>query len=127
MNLLLDTQALLWFVLDDSRLSATARESIVAAEMVLVSPASLWEIAIKISLGKYALPIPFAAFWEQQLLINNFTLLPISVAHTARVADLPYHHRDPFDRLLIAQSLVEKIPVVSSDVLFADYGVERIW
>jgi PIN domain nuclease of toxin-antitoxin system len=127
MNLLLDTQALLWFVLDDSRLSATARESIVAAEMVLVSPASLWEIAIKISLGKYALPIPFAAFWEQQLLINDFTLLPISVAHTARVADLPYHHRDPFDRLLIAQSLVEKIPVVSSDALFTDYGVERIW
>jgi PIN domain nuclease of toxin-antitoxin system len=127
MNLLLDTQALLWFVLDDSRLSATARESIVAAEMVLVSPASLWEIAIKISLGKYALPIPFAAFWEQQLLINNFTLLPISVAHTARVAELPYHHPDPFDRLLIAQSLVEKIPVVSSDALFNDYGVERIW
>ena len=127
MNLLLDTQALLWFVLDDSRLSATARESIVAAEMVLISPAILWEIAIKISLGKYALPIPFAAFWEEQLLTNDFSLLPISVAHTARVADLPYHHRDPFDRLLIAQSLVEKIPVVSSDALFADYGVERIW
>jgi PIN domain nuclease of toxin-antitoxin system len=127
MNLLLDTQALLWFVLDDSRLSATARESIVAAEMVLVSPASLWEIAIKISLGKYVLPIPFVAFWEEQLLTNEFSLLPISVAHTARVADLRYYHRDPFDRLIIAQSLVEKIPVVSSDVLFADYGVERIW
>lgn len=100
MNLLLDTQALLWFVLDDSRLSESARESIIAAnEMVFVSPASLWEIAIKISLGKYALPLPFAAFWDDQLLTNDFTLLPISVEHTARVADLPYHHRDPFDRL----------------------------
>lgn len=128
MNLLLDTQALLWFVLDDSRLSETARESIVAADgIVYVSPASLWEVAIKISLGKYALPMPFAAFWDDQLLANDFTLLPISVAHTARVAELPYHHRDPFDRLIIAQSLVEMIPVVSSDELFADYGVERIW
>lgn len=128
MNLLLDTQALLWFVLDDSRLSETARESIVAADgIVYVSSASLWEVAIKISLGKYALPMPFAAFWDDQLLANDFTLLPISVAHTARVAELPYHHRDPFDRLIIAQSLVEMIPVVSSDELFADYGVERIW
>lgn len=128
MNLLLDTQALLWFVLDDSRLSESARESIIAGNgMVFVSPASLWEIAIKISLGKYALPLPFAAFWDDQLLTNDFTLLPISVEHTARVADLPYHHRDPFDRLIIAQSLEEKIPVVSSDELFANYGVERIW
>jgi PIN domain nuclease of toxin-antitoxin system len=71
--------------------------------------------------------MPFAAFWDDQLLANDFTLLPISVAHTARVAELPYHHRDPFDRLIIAQSLVEMIPVVSSDELFADYGVERIW
>jgi PIN domain nuclease of toxin-antitoxin system len=128
MNLLLDTQALLWFVLDDSQLSETARESIIAADgIVYVSPASLWEVAIKISLGKYALPMPIAAFWDDQLLANDFTLLPISVAHTARVAELPYHHRDPFDRLIIAQSLVEMIPVVSSDELFADYGVERIW
>jgi PIN domain nuclease of toxin-antitoxin system len=128
MNLLLDTQSLLWFVLDDSRLSETARESIVAADgIVFVSTASLWEIAIKISLGKYALPLPFAAFWDEQLLTNDFTLLPISVAHAARVADLLHYHRDPFDRLIIAQSLVEKIPVVSNDVLFADYGAERIW
>lgn len=128
MSLLLDTQALLWFVLDDSRLSETARESIVAADgMVFVSPASLWEIAIKISLDKYALPVPFAAFWDEQLLINDFTLLPISVEHTARVVDLPYHHRDPFDRLIIAQSLGEKLPVVSSDELFANYDIERIW
>ncbi len=128
MSLLLDTQALLWFVLDDSRLSAKAREQIVATDaLVLVSPASLWEIAIKISIGKYALPVPFAAFWDDQLRTNDFMFLPISVSHTARVADLPFHHRDPFDRLIIAQSLVEGIPVVSSDALFDHYGVERIW
>lgn len=128
MNLLLDTQALLWFVLNDDRLSKKARESIApAASLIFVSPASLWEIAIKISLGKYALPVSFADFWEQQMLINDLVLLPISIAHTARVADLPFHHRDPFDRLIIAQSLVEGIPVVSSDELFERYGVERIW
>ncbi|MBP7963771.1 MAG: type II toxin-antitoxin system VapC family toxin [Caldilineaceae bacterium] len=128
MNLLLDTQALLWFVLDDDRLSRKAREAIVAVdEVIFVSPASLWEIAIKISLGKYTLPTPFAAFWDVQLHTNDFTLLPISVAHTASVADLPFHHRDPFDRLIIAQSLVEKIPVVSIDKIFDQYGVERVW
>ncbi|MBX3059396.1 MAG: type II toxin-antitoxin system VapC family toxin [Anaerolineae bacterium] len=128
MTLLLDTQALLWFVLDDSRLSKKAQESIAATDaLVFVSPASLWEIAIKISLGKYALPLSFATFWDDQLRTNDFVLLPISVAHTARVADLPYHHRDPFDRLIIAQSLVEGVPIVSSDELFTRYGVERIW
>ena len=128
MNLLLDTQALLWFVLDDPRLSGRARESIVATDgLIFVSPASLWEIAIKISLGKYALPAPFAAFWDDQLLTNNFTLLPISMSHTARVVDLPFHHRDPFDRLIIAQSLVEGTPVTSSDEMFDRYGVKRVW
>ena len=128
MNLLLDTQALLWFVLDDPRLSGRARESIVATDgLIFVSPASHWEIAIKISLGKYALPAPFAAFWDDQLLTNNFTLLSISMSHTARVVDLPFHHRDPFDRLIIAQSLVEGTPVASSDEMFDRYGVKRVW
>jgi PIN domain nuclease of toxin-antitoxin system len=129
MNLLLDTQALLWFILSDPRLSRKARDSIVDTEgIIFVSPASLWEIAIKISLGKYKLPGNFQQFWDNQLDINDFTLLPVSVAHASRVADLSYHHRDPFDRLIIAQSLVEKIPVVSSDSMFDFYeGVERIW
>ncbi|MBF0227925.1 MAG: type II toxin-antitoxin system VapC family toxin [Desulfobacterales bacterium] len=128
MNLLLDTQALLWFLLNDSRLSEKARESIASMDyLVLISPASLWEVAIKISIGKYSLPEPFVTFWDKQLLINNFKLLPISVEHTAFVVSLPFHHRDPFDRLIIAQSLVEKIPVVSSDAIFDCYGVNRIW
>ena len=128
MSLLLDTQALLWFLLDDPRLSRKAREGIVDVDgLVFVSPASLWEIAIKIGLGKYELPMPFAAFWEEQLPANDFRLLPISVAHTAGVVGLPYHHRDPFDRLLIAQALEEDIPIISSDNLFDPYGVIRLW
>jgi len=94
MNTLLDTQALLWFLLDDPRLSRKAMEIIVDAEgLTFVSPASLWEIAIKISLGKYALPTPFAAFWDEQLKGNDFTLLPIAVSHAARVVELPFHPR----------------------------------
>ena len=128
MKVLLDTQALLWFLLADSRLSENARESIVSTDaLVFVSPASIWEIAIKISLGKYSLPEPFISFWERQMQINDFTFLPISVAQTARIVDLPFHHRDPFDRLIIAQALVEGIPVVSIDSIFDHYGVERIW
>ena len=128
MNILLDTQALMWFLLNDSRLSGKALETIVDADgLTFVSPASLWEIAIKISLGKYALPTSFESFWTEQLQINDFTLLPIAVSHAARVVALPFHHRDPFDRLIIAQSLVEAVPVVSSDTLFDQYGADRIW
>jgi len=128
MSLLLDTQALLWFLLDDPRLSDKAQASIVTDEVsIFVSPASIWEIAIKISLGKYTLPAPFATFWNEQLQANDFSLLPISVVHAAQLANLPFHHRDPFDRLIIAQSLVEELPVVSSDNAFDRYGVTRIW
>ncbi|SDB48093.1 PIN domain nuclease, a component of toxin-antitoxin system (PIN domain) [Desulfonatronum thiosulfatophilum] len=128
MNLLLDTQALLWFLLDDLRLSQKGRELMMRAERtVFVSPASLWEIAIKISLGKYTLPEPFEHFWNRQLQENALTLLPITLNHTSRIINLPFHHKDPFDRLLIAQSLEEQVPIVSSDAIFDAYGVHRLW
>ena len=128
MKLLLDTQAILWFLLDDHRLSGRARENISGLDaLIFVSPASLWEIAIKISLGKYALPGPFEAFWDEQFFINDFALLPVSVSHAAQIVNLPFHHSDPFDRLIIAQSLVEGMPLVSSDIIFDRYGVERVW
>jgi len=128
MNMLLDTQALLWFLLDDSRLSNKAREVIIHAEgSMFVSPASFWEIAIKISLRKYALPEPYLHFWKRQMQENALTLLPIILDHTARVAEMPFHHKDPFDRLLIAQSLEEEVPIVSSDSIFDAYGVHRLW
>ena len=127
MKLLLDTQAFLWFLLDDERLSTPARTAIEQTEILYLSPASHWEIAIKIALGKYTLPEPFAQFMGRELASNNMTILPIEISHTAQLTTLPFHHRDPFDRLIIAQALVEGISVVSVDTAFDPYGVARIW
>jgi len=128
MRYLLDTHALLWFLLDDPRLSTHALEGIRSEDaIVYVSPASIWEIAIKISLGKYALPRPFSDFWEEQLLLNDFSLLQFTVAHAARITELPFHHRDPFDRYIIAQSLVEGVSIIGMDRTFDLYGITRIW
>lgn len=128
MKLLLDTQALLWFCLDDTRLSEDAASLIAdAANGILVSPATYWEIAIKISLGRYAVDGDFAHFFEDQISENRFDVLPITVRHAAEVSRLPFHHRDPFDRLLIAQAIVEQVPIVSCDPAFDKYPVKRIW
>ena len=126
MRVLLDTQAFLWWVSDDARLSRRARTTI-TAEGGLLSTASCWEIGIKASLGKLEIPRPIARFLQEQLETNGFSLLPISLAHVSAVADLPYHHRDPFDRLIAAQAIEEEIPVVSVDTIFKKYGVKRIW
>ena len=128
MSLLLDTQALLWFLLDNARLINKARTAIVELEtQIITSLASLWEIANQVSLGKYELPEPFDLFWDNQLKANHMTLLPISVAHTSCVTELPFHHRDPFDRLIIAQAIVEGISMISSDRMFDQYDVARVW
>lgn len=128
MRLLLDTHAFLWFILDDPKLSTTARALIADGENVVeISPASYWEIAIKISLGKYALPEPYADFMERELATNDFGILPISPGHTAMLIDLPFHHRDPFDRLLVAQAICEGIPLVSVDPKLDAYAVTRLW
>lgn len=128
MRLLLDTHALLWFVLEDPRLSIDSQSVITNPNnQILVSIASLWEIAIKISIGKYQLSDPFESFWLEQLKLNRFTLLNVAIQHTARIITLPFHHRDPFDRLIIAQALVERIPIVSVDDVFDLYGVSRVW
>jgi PIN domain nuclease of toxin-antitoxin system len=128
MRLLLDTHAFLWFVLKDAKLSAAARALILDPNNeVLLSPASCWEIAIKVSIGKYTLPEPFGVFMPREISNNQFDLLEIEVAHTAVVAALPFHHRDPFDRLLVAQALAEKIPLISADPVFDAYGLTRLW
>jgi len=128
MKFLVDTQAWLWFYLGDPLLSATARNHIADPNNErFVSVASIWEISIKISIGKYALNAPYAQFMQQAL--AGFTLLPITTAHTERVSVLPFppDHRDPFDRLIISQAIEEKIPVVSSDGDFAAYAIQVIW
>jgi PIN domain nuclease of toxin-antitoxin system len=125
---LLDTHALLWFLLNDSQLCGNAKSIIAdSSNDVLVSPASYWEIAIKISLGKYRLDQPFADFIEQELTINKFSVLPITLQHAEIICTLPFHHRDPFDRLIIAQAIVENIPVLSYDTKFDKYSITRLW
>jgi PIN domain nuclease of toxin-antitoxin system len=128
MRLLLDTHAFLWFILDHPRLSIAARDYIADRDnIILISPVTYWEIAIKISLGKYELPEPYSDFMERELESNNFQVLPIEPRHTAVLIDLPFHHRDPFDRLLVAQALVENIPLVSIDKTLDGYSAERVW
>src|SRR5687768_8623346 len=116
MKLLLDTQAFLWFLLGDARLSEPAKASIIEpANTKLVSPATFWEVAIKVSIGKYKLHESYEQFMERGIHGNGFTILSIEPKHTAVVATLPFHHRDPFDRLLVAQAIVEQFPLVSND------------
>jgi PIN domain nuclease of toxin-antitoxin system len=127
-RLLLDTHVFLWFVLDDPRLSATAKALIVdPSNDVEISPASYWEMAIKISLGKYSLPEPYEVFMEREIVANQFRILHIEPRHTALLTTLPFHHHDPFDRLLVAQATAEQIPIVSGDPAFDAYGVRRLW
>lgn len=128
MRILLDSHAFLWFILGDQRLSDRARVAIAAADTdVLISPATLWEMAIKVRLGRYTLPGPFGPFMDTQLTSNRIRLLPIEVRHTAILASMPFHHRDPFDRLIVAQALAESIGVVSVDAMLDAYGVSRLW
>lgn len=126
-RLLLDTHALLWFVANDPALSPTARSMIGGADEVFVSVASAWEIAIKVNLGKLALDAPSAeSFFEEQMIANDFAYLPIAPAHAFRAAALPRHHRDPFDRLLIAQAVAEGLVLVTREN-FAAYAVTTSW
>ena len=131
MSLLLDTQAWLWFVLGQPQLSAQAQRHIVdPANVKYVSPASYWEISIKISLGKYVLGKPYQTFMRQAIVGNGFRFLHISPRHTERVSTLPFlqnNHRDPFDRLLVSQASIEGMAIVSGDPSLDLYGIQRIW
>ena len=128
MRVLLDTHTFLWFLLEDPQLSTTASDVIVdPTNDIEVSPATYWEIAIKISLGKYELPEPYDIFIEREIATNDFRILPIEPKHTVVLTTLPFYHRDPFDRLLIAQARVEAIPILSVDTAFDAYPVTRVW
>ncbi len=123
-RLLVDTHALLWWLADDPALSAAARTSIAdPANEPTVSVASIWEIAIKQSLGKLAAPDDLT----ETIVDEGFTLLSINAQHAWRVRELPHHHRDPFDRLLIAQAMTERMPIMTSDTSFDSYDVEVRW
>lgn len=124
---LLDTHALIWFVNGDERLSIKARKAILHKHAsTFVSIASLWEIAIKVSLRKLELTTPFITI-EKQLEQNGFILLPITVNDTLQLSLLPFHHKDPFDRILISQSAMNKLTLISKDKQFEKYGIKTIW
>ncbi len=128
MRLLLDTHAFLWFVIGDTRLSGKARALIEdESNEKFFSIASLWEIAIKVSIGRLTLSAPFDDVFPAQLVKNGIDLLGITVAHTSAVTSLPYHHRDPFDRLLIAQASREQMQIVSIDESLDAYPIVRLW
>ncbi len=126
MRVLIDTQVLLWGLQNEQKLSRRAQTLLPVAD-VWISVASLWEIITKVQIGKLALPTPVGDYLSAKLKANGILILPITFDHVKRIEGLPLHHRDPFDRILIAQSLEEKLPVITSDPLFARYLVEVIW
>ncbi len=128
MRLLLDTHTLFWSADDPGKLSAAARTAIQdPANDRLLSAATIWELAIKFALGKIGLSLPFRQWMEKAIADLQLTVLPITIEYAERHTTLPHHHNDPFDRMMIAQALVEAIPVVGSDVAFDAYGVTRLW
>ena len=128
MRVLLDTHAMYWYIEGNPKLSGISRAIIQeASNEVLISPASYWEIAVKISIGKWQLNRPYEEFIDIGLKQYGFHVLPILATHTGRLVGLPFHHKDPFDRLLIAQALIESVPIVSNDPALDAYGITRIW
>ncbi|MEM7716558.1 MAG: type II toxin-antitoxin system VapC family toxin [Cyanobacteria bacterium P01_A01_bin.68] len=128
MKALLDTHAFLWWVTEDSRLSSTARNIITdSSNQLFLSTASAWEIVIKARLGKLTLPEPPEVYIPNSLAVNRFESLSIDLIHALQVVNLPDLHKDPFDRIIIAQSQVEKIPILTSDSQIKQYSVDVIW
>jgi len=128
MRLLLDTHSFLWFITGDDRLSRAARDLVEdGGNQLWLSIASLWEIAIKTSIGRLELARPFGELIPEQMSLNGIEALDIRVEHVAQVAQLPFHYRDPFDCLLIAQAKVEDIPIVGADAVFDNYAITRMW
>ena len=123
MSLLLDTHVVLWWRLDSRRLHADARRLIEIDDLVFVSAASGWEVAVKVGRGRLRLKDPFSGLVEA----SGFRKLPVTFEHTERLADLPRHHGDPFDRMLVAQAQVEGLTLVSHDRALEPYGVPVIW
>ena len=128
MRYLLDTSAFLWYVSDHQRLSSVATQLLNdPVTDIHLSLASIWEVAIKFNKGKLDLPLPFDEFVHVTIHTYSLRILNIQIPHLRRVARMPLHHRDPFDRMLFAQSQVENIPVITNDAAFDHYPVERIW
>ena len=128
MRYLLDTHSLIWFIGGEIQLSPRARQLIDdEGNELFISVASLWEMAIKFSIGKLDLGRPFEELFPHQLKNNSIEVLAITVEHLKTICSLPFHHRNPFDHLIIAQSQVEKLPIISKDTIIDRYGIKREW
>ncbi|MFZ5818330.1 MAG: type II toxin-antitoxin system VapC family toxin [Chloroflexota bacterium] len=128
MRYLLDTHTFLWWNLDDAQLSPLARDLIAdGGHEIFLSAATAWEIAIKAARGRLALPEAPARYISTRMNLHGFQALPVYIHHAAHVYQLPLHHTDPFDRLLIAQSQIESMPIISVDADIRAYEVEVIW
>lgn len=124
---LLDTHTWLWLQAEPHRIDERLRRKLATAETILLSAASAWEIAIKHALGKLALPVGPAAYVPERMRTSGTEALPIEVSHSLAAGALPTHHRDPFDRLIVAQSQMLKIPLVTADRQLEPYDTEIIW
>jgi PIN domain nuclease of toxin-antitoxin system len=127
MKALLDTHTFLWAITEDSRLSPRARQVFTANSSLWLSVVSVWEILIKVRTGKLTLPEPTGPYLVKELTKNQIEILPLNLDHVLRIEKMQLHHRDPFDRVLIAQSLEESLPIVTSNPQFEKYPVELIW
>ena len=128
MRYLLDTHAFLWWVADDTRLSEAVRKVIKDSENeIMVSSASVWEMSIKTGVGRLRIPGDMTQFMSEQLATQGFSTLPINLHHALHVAKLPLLHRDPFDRMLIAQTIVENLVLITADSAMTQYEIPLLW
>ena len=127
MKALLDTHTFLWAIAEEGKLSRRAQQIYTGSNDLWLSVASLWEILIKVQAGKLPLPEPAGPYLVRKLSQNRIEVLPITLDHVLKTESLPFHHRDPFDRMIIAQGIEEKRPIVTADPLFGRYPVDVIW
>ena len=128
MKYLLDSHVLFWIITGDLQLSRKAKNIYLDEEnKIFISIASLWEIAIKISLNKLSISMSLPEFVQEHVIANEISIMPIELTHIYNLENLPFYHRDPFDRLIVAQSMAEKINILSNDTVFDRYPVKRIW
>jgi PIN domain nuclease of toxin-antitoxin system len=128
MRVLIDTHVFIWWTNEPTRLSAVTYNLLIdPTTTAFISLASIWEMQIKLTLGKLGFETTLSALVEDEINRNRFELMPIELSHIYAVGSLPLHHRDPFDRLLIAQSQTENLAILSIDEVFDAYGVNRVW